>query len=362
MIAHKCFMLMLTLSVLFMATGAPAGQEKNKPAYTAPYLSTETECFSCSETLDFSKPSYAPYQKALQFWGPACRYCITRQVPQQSLEILLFLHPKNFNQTSWAKIKALHFPFYNQWKKMGRPYPTVISVSFGPVWFMAPQNRSPRSGLLEAFMEVIVPEIEQSIKADPKAKKLVMGFSMGGYNATQLVLRYPERIKRAAIMCPGIFSDRIFKLDSKEALQRFIKRTEKYSSFADADRLWDALQNFRDVFPTYAIWNAQASPVGAYARSRLGAQTPPLLLFSTQRDPFLIFEGARQFADIAKEKMKDRLLWLPSKGFTHCLPFPAKSAAQFLSGQDLKRIDPVVPEKTSGTALDDSDGFCCDEL
>ena len=138
MSVHKCFTLMLTLAVLFMATGVPAGQEKNKPAYTAPYLSTETECFSYSETLDFSKPSYAPYQKALQFWGHLCRYCITRQVPQQSSEILLFLHPKNFNQTSWAKIKALHFPFYNQWKKMGRPYPTVISVSFGPVWFMVP--------------------------------------------------------------------------------------------------------------------------------------------------------------------------------------------------------------------------------
>ncbi len=102
--------------------------------------------------------------------------------------------------------------------------------------------------------------------------------------------------------------------------------------------------------------------MGAYARSRLGAQTPPLLIFSTKRDSFLIFEGASQFADIAKEMMKDHLLWLPSKGLTPCLPFPAKSAAQFLVGQDLKRIDFIVPEEISGTALQDSDGFFCDEL
>ncbi|MCP4717775.1 MAG: alpha/beta hydrolase, partial [Deltaproteobacteria bacterium] len=203
-------------------------------------------------------------------------------------------------------------------------------------------------------------------KADPQSKKLVMGFSMGGYNATQLLLRYPEKIKRAAILCPGIMSDRLFKLDSKQALQRFINKTENYASFADTDRLWDALKNFRDVFPTHAIWNAQASPVGAYARKRLGSQTPPLLLFSTRRDPFLIFEGVRQFADIAKDKMKDRLLWLPRKGLTHCFPFPVRPTARFLAGEDLSKIDTSFSDEPSGTGKQQKnttvkDTPCCDK-
>lgn len=360
----KRFFLLLTLLALLSSACAYAGAGKKKPAYSAPYLSTETECYSCSDTLDFTKPAYAPYKKALALWGPGCRYCITRQVPQQSSEVLLFLHPKNLNETFWAKTTALHFPFYNQWKKMGRPYPTVISISFGPVWFMAPQNQSPKSGLLEAFMNVIVPEIEQSIQADTQARKLLMGFSMGGYNATQLLLKYPEKIKRAAIMCPGIMSDRLFKLDSREALERFISKTENYSSFADADKLWAALTNLHDVFPSLDTWNSQASPVGAYGRKHLGSQTPPLLLYSTRRDPFLIFEGVSQFAELAQEKMKGRFLWLPREGLTHCFPFPARPTAHFLAGQDLSEIDTSFSDEPTKAGKQDNGAKaaapCCD--
>jgi len=89
----------------------------------------------------------------------------------------------------------------SEWAKNHERVPTVISVSFGPVWLLAEKNGSPYSGLLNAFTEKVMPMLEAQL-GGLHGRRLIVGESMGGFNTLQVALKTRLFAKAAALCAP----------------------------------------------------------------------------------------------------------------------------------------------------------------
>jgi hypothetical protein len=125
------------------------------------------------------------------------RYCW--QLGMASRDILYYMHGKSANEKTWFADYSFGAFLRDQWYRRGRLTPTVVSVSFGGDWLLAPTNSGENSGLLELFVETVMPAIETSMGFRPR-RRYVTGESMGGFNAAELALK-TKLFDRAALLC-----------------------------------------------------------------------------------------------------------------------------------------------------------------
>ena len=79
------------------------------------------------------------------------------------------------------------------WQKAGWLPPTVISLSYGPVWLLAPKGQAEHSGLLNSIWPAIS-AIE--VRVGKPRRRLLMGESMGGLNSLVLGLSHPQHFDK----------------------------------------------------------------------------------------------------------------------------------------------------------------------
>jgi len=89
------------------------------------------------------------------------------------------------------------------WQHSGALPPTVVTVSYGPTWLLAPKGEQPDSGLLQDFIEHL-PVIKDGLGA-PR-RRLLLGESMGDLNALVAGLTYPAQFNKVAALCPGVYN------------------------------------------------------------------------------------------------------------------------------------------------------------
>ncbi len=167
-------------------------------------------------------------------------------------------------------------------------------------------------------MNDLIPFIEKEKLGGIPRKRLLIGESMGGFNATELVLKHPELWQRAAIACPAIVNASPYA--GADEIDRYIQRTG-----ADPQYVHDAIQLSQSVFPDEASWET-AAPL-LLAKTALGEDTPPLHVSCGDKDQYGFFEGAKAFADQAQENGVD-VVWQSVSG-GHCTADPV-ALADFL--------------------------------
>ncbi len=241
-------------------------------------------------------------------------YCIHQQAGSQNPDILYHLHGKGGSETSWSDKVNYTEQLRQFWDSHGMHAPTVVSVSFGKIWVLAPKNASPVSGLFEALTMQVIPTIEKAFPT--RGRRLVLGESMGGFNTLQLYLRAKGFNKVAALCAPmGELA-----LDSNEdELRTFIEKSAAWAYYKD----WNpnlVTQNVKEMvamangfFPTEADWKA-ANPLEL--AKKVTRAKPPLYLAVGMYDGYAAYEGNEIFANTLR-KNGARVEWRPQWG-GHC--------------------------------------------
>jgi pimeloyl-ACP methyl ester carboxylesterase len=199
-----------------------------------------------------------------------------------------------------------------------RMRPTVITVSFGSLALMVPQSDSPRSGLLEHFIEQLLPEMEDALGFVPK-HRLLLGESLGGFNALQVALFHGPLFAKLALLCPAV-STTSPHAPLREVFD-YIQRTG-----ANPIRAMSAFAHARAYIPDHATWQ-QISPFALMDRVQ-ALHFPKIYLSAASQDGFGFFEGAQILASTAEKQNLD-LTWHPLFG-EHC-SVDIASLSQFLS-------------------------------
>lgn len=204
--------------------------------------------------------------------GPGFDYCVQKG----SDTVLYYLHGAGQSHRSWSKWSVAR-NLEKEFAKNGVPVPTVVSVSFGQYWILKNGDR------LERFTDIAMPYIEKRIGV-PK-RRWLWGLSMGGFNAAQLLLRYPKMWSTVVLSCPAITP--LSPYAEAEEIQEYIARNE-----ADPRKVRWMLSFSRKAFGERE-W-PEHDPLALASNA---PALPPVFIECGDKDEYGFYEGARSFAD-----------------------------------------------------------------
>lgn len=258
--------------------------------------------------------SFSPAHQQCDSAG-ALRYCVYRSPAGTNGDVLYYLHGRNLDETIWNDDTYLTAMLQAEWQRRAVPPPTVVAVSYGPVWLLAPKGRKEDSGLLEDLMARL-PAIEARV-GQPR-RRLLMGESMGGLNVLVAGLSYPATFARVAALCPGVYASSPFA--SLSTIRADMRRTG-----ADPKIVFGIWMLARRYVADEAEWR-RFSPL--HLAERVGPNSPALYLSGGLYDAYGNFEGTQRLATVAAQRGL-QVEWHPLYG-GHCAT-DAASLAAFLT-------------------------------
>lgn len=271
---------------------SPLGDQK------VSYTPSKKECFSISG----SRP-----------W----KYCV--HIPANAHvngSIAYLLHGRNLDEQVWNDDTFYTAMIQRYWEDKKVTPPTVVTVSFGPIWLLTPKGKTAKSGLSEIFENEVIPEVERRV-GKPKSR-IIFGESMGGLNSLLISLRNPSLFQKVASLCPPVYSGSPFAPLSE--IQAFLKRTG-----ADPKAVYGVIQLAKDYFADEDEWN-QASPLKKIERIDPKSSLE-IYLSCGLYDIYGNFEGSESFAELAQSR-GIKIHWRPIYG-GHCAT-DVSSLAEFL--------------------------------
>ncbi|MBD2840817.1 hypothetical protein IB285_00950 [Erythrobacter sp. KMU-140] len=145
---------------------------------------------------------FQPAEKDCSASGPL-RYCVSRAKGGTNGDVVYHLHGRNLEETIWNDDTYYTGLIQAEWQRTGTLPPTVVTMSYGPTWLLAPNGTQPDSGLLEDFMKRMA-LIEEEL-GEPE-RRLLLGESMGGLNVLVAGLTYSSQFDKVAALCPGVYA------------------------------------------------------------------------------------------------------------------------------------------------------------
>jgi len=231
------------------------------------------------------KVAFLPAEQRCHTSGPL-RYCVNRDRRGTNGDLLYHLPGRNLDEQIWNDDTYYTAMLQNEWQRTGTLPPTVVTVSYGPTWLLAPRGRKPDSGLLEDFMSRL-PAIEAKI-GQPR-QRMLLGESMGGLNVLVAGLFHPDRFKKVAALCPGVYAVSPFAPVS--SIREGMERTG-----ADPKTIFGIWVLARRYYANDNEWRL-ASPLALI--ERVGPKAPHLYLSNGLYDKFGNYEGTRRLANRA---------------------------------------------------------------
>lgn len=250
--------------------------------------------------------------------GYSYTWCIDKEQGSTNPDILYSYHGLNGSNETWVRdpygidvTKAL--------EAIG-DLPTVISFSFGNGWLVTDLPTADGKDSLESvIVSRIMPKLEARAGFKGHGRRLIIGISMGGFNAAQMSIKEPLLFDDTVLICPiaqtvGPFSS---DADIASALAR-------QNAGMDPGKYRGALQWMKDTFHDQPSWDRHNLLSLVH---RLGPTSHPMYLTTGRQDDFGFFEGATIFAATASAQGAP-LEWHPIDGH-HCV-WDAPSIAHHL--------------------------------
>ena len=154
-----------------------------------------------TQTVDFTPASQQCSQEG------QLRYCVHRAAAGVNADMVYHLHGRNLEAETWNDPSYFTAMIQAYWQHKSLLPPTVISLSYGPVWLLAPKGQAERSGLLDT----IWPDISAiETRVGKPRRRLLVGESMGGLNSLVLGLSQPQHFDKVAALCPNVYLDSPF--------------------------------------------------------------------------------------------------------------------------------------------------------
>jgi len=247
-------------------------------------------------------------------------YCITRTQGSTNPDVIYYFHCLFGDENNWLIIPQFHY-IRQRWVEQNYMPPTVVTISYGPSWLVAPKGESEKSGLYEEIQNTIFPYLEKNkLNSTSKVpgKKILLGLSLGGPNSLEFFLHSPQKYAKVGLLCPALSN--ISPYASDDEVWDYIDRTG-----ADPAHVMMALSIARDYFSPQD-WEKN-SPLKLATRSlpRGGAE---LLVFAGKSDSFGFYEGPLNFYNQARMSGGNATFLDNDAG--HCF-FPIAEVADFLS-------------------------------
>lgn len=252
--------------------------------------------------------------RAENFSAGNLSYTVYRAENGVSDDVVYYLHGRNLDVSAWNDDTYFTSMIQAHWQKSAIKPPTIVVVSYGPVWLLTPKNSAAESGLLDDFVARL-PEIE--VNAGKPRRRILLGESMGGLNVLIAGLSRPEMFAKIASLCPGVYADSPFS--DYAALRAAMKRTG-----ADPKIIYGVTQMAKKYVASDEEWKA-VSPLALIERA--DANYPELYLSCGLYDNYGNFEGTEALANLAIKKGV-KTVWRPLYG-GHCV-IDVASLADFL--------------------------------
>jgi pimeloyl-ACP methyl ester carboxylesterase len=234
--------------------------------------------------------SFTPARQECGQEGPL-RYCVHTAAGGVNGDVVYHLHGRNLEAEVWNDPTYFTSLLQSYWQDAGLLPPRVISLSYGPVWLLAPKGQAERSGLLDA----IWPHIHaiESRVGQPK-RRMLMGESMGGLNSLVLGLSQPQHFDKVAALCPAVYLDSPFTPlgQIREAMVR---------TGADPRIIFGIWQLSRQYVSSPEEWR-RFSPLALIDGADVRQPHPGLYLSAGLHDRYGLYEGTERLAQRARQR------------------------------------------------------------
>lgn len=219
------------------------------------------------------------------------RYCVHRAAGGVNGDVVYHLHGRHLEAEIWNDPSYLTAMVQAYWQNVGLLPPTVISLSYGPVWLLAPKGLSEHSGLLDTLW-LDIGAIEARV-GKPR-RRLLMGESMGGLNSLVLGLSRPQHFDKVAALCPAVY------LDSPFAPLSQIRETMVRTG-AEPRIVLGIWQLSRRYVSSAQEW-LRFSPLALIEGAAVQKARPSLYLSAGLYDRYGLYEGTERLAQRAAQR------------------------------------------------------------
>lgn len=249
--------------------------------------------------------------------GEHWRYCVYTTDNHQDDVYLYVLHGKDMSEEYWNDSSQYPAQIQKYWQEQSMRPPKVITISYGPLWFITPKMTKKDTGLLENFRNEVFQTIEKRL-GEPKYRMLV-GDSMGGINTLTLTFYMGELFQRVAVLCPPLYD--LSPFSSWSDIWEFIKKTG-----ARPKSMMTVFTVARVLFTNDDEWKKFSSI--ELMRQADAKKLPTMYVSSGLYDEFGNYDGVLELVSEAQKKGVN-LQWRPLFG-GHCAA-DIPSLAEFLT-------------------------------
>ncbi len=236
--------------------------------------------------------------------GISWEYCISKSRESQNPDVIYYFHGINGSAQDGV---SLHQSLKKIWDQEKKSAPTLVGISFGSAYLLASKFGSKETGeLMDTFLGNIMPQIEAKLDG-LKGRRILLGTSMGGFNASELFLWSPKKFDRVALLCPAM-SD-ISPFVSDEEFEAYLQNKD-----ISREKAVFAREMSQAVFQNESNWNA-ISPI-VQGALQFNQSYPPLFISIGRQDDYGFFSGAKALADLAQSHGV-LVQWVPVEG-KHC--------------------------------------------
>ena len=264
-------------------------------------------------SLCCASKAVAYYCHRQTFENKTFRYCISKGDRERTRDIIVFFHGMGNNERSY-------FEDCDTQKLQRRMndngyYPTVITFSMGKEWILSEKKNY---SSIKFFTHRVLPYLEGKVGGLRDGHRILVGKSMGGFNAAVVDLKQPQYFSKVALLCPAFST--VSPFSSRTDIWSYIRRTFAILFFVNK-----ALDVARAAFADNNEYKKN-DPL-KLVNSFDGPVRPKLFVSCGQQDFFGFHEGAKVFARAAEKRNFD-VEYKPVIG-GHCM-FSKKATAHFI--------------------------------
>ncbi|NCN26928.1 prolyl oligopeptidase family serine peptidase [bacterium] len=235
-------------------------------------------------------------------------YCITKTPDSRSKDVLYYFHgafggDKDWTEGSNAEMRR-KLRLY--WSEKGYDAPAVVGISLDTLWMLrAHESADGDLANLVQIADGAIPAIEaEHFGGEIMGRRLLMGVSMGGFNALTIMMQRPGLWDKAAIIAPMIPLCNPWLPD--DYIYMCVASDEHKNNVLLAKVAHDLV---KQEFPTQFHWE-QSNPLNV-AKSKLNPDSVPFLLTTGTVDDFAFYTNSEKFAATA-EQLGAPIKWAPT--------------------------------------------------
>lgn len=235
------------------------------------------------------------------------KVCIFPGAGKRKDEVIYYFHGIFGNENQWI-FNDITKQIYKKLIESDQGSPTVVNISYGPVWLLTAKNSKKYSGLLDAWNKDSILKFEHEILPFKIRKRFVFGDSMGGHNAFAFYLKNQLLFKKVILICPALL-----------VLSPYQDRSHHQDLLPDFSGTWVMYYGVMGLMATYyddIAWNI-TSPY--YAFSKHIKPTTEVDFFVVDNDMYGFSDVTKRFFVESNPQARERLR-IEQQAGSHCYP------------------------------------------